>query len=84
MNSLCGVQMRQGKKMNQAIRQKYKVKGTTAYRQYFEKIMRSFDKKIKNITTLIDTIKSSCQLFLDFLKQAIFDCIIKGLNEKYA
>ena len=75
---------KQGKKMNQAIRQKYKVKGTTAYRQYFEKIMRSFDKKIKNITTLIDTIKSSCQLFLDFLKQAIFDCIIKGLNEKYA
>ena len=75
---------KQGKKMNQAIRQKYKVKGAVAYRQYFERIMSSFDKKIKNITTLVDTIKSSCQIFLDFLKQAIYDCIIKGLNEKYA
>ena len=75
---------KQGKKMNQYIRQKFKVKGTVAYRQYFEKILKSFSKKMTFLSTLVDTIKSSCQLFLDFLKQAIFDCIIKGLNEKYA
>jgi hypothetical protein len=74
---------KQGKALNKAIRAKYKVKGTNAYKRIWKSLCDSVDWNVYVVSTFVNSLRSASRRILDFVEIILCDCVIKALDKKY-
>ena len=74
---------KQGKALNKAIRARYKVKGTNAYKRLWKSLCDSVDWNVYVVSTFVNALRSASRRILDFVEEVLRDCVIKALDKKY-
>jgi len=83
-NSICKkFQPKQGKRLNEYIRKKFRVKGTKAYKEYWNLLSDCVEWNGYFWSTIVDKIRSAGEFVINFVEVTIRDCIIVALEEVY-
>ena len=84
-DSICKKFMpKQGKQLNQYIRERFKVKGNNAYRMYWNLLRECVEWNGYILSTFVNTLRSASRRILDFVEVIIFDCIIMAFDKTFA
>ncbi len=84
MNAVCKkFYPKQGAQLNKYIRERFKVKGTNAYKQYWDSLRECVEWNGFMISSFINTLRSASRRILDFVEIVLWDCIIKAFEEAY-
>ena len=71
------------KQLNDYISQRFKVKGTNAYRQYWNLLCECVEWNGYVISTFINTLRSVSRRILNFIETVLWDCIIEAFANEY-
>ena len=74
---------KQGKKLNQYIRSHFKVKGTSAYSQYYTLLEECVAWNGYIVSTFVDVLRAASRRILDFIERILMDCFIQALANEY-
>lgn len=74
---------KQGRELNKYIRKTFKVKGTKAYRKYWDLLCECFEWNLYVVSTFISTLRSASRRILDFVEVILWDCIITAFAKAY-
>jgi hypothetical protein len=83
-NAICKkFKPKQGKALNKHIRERYKVKGTNAYKRVWNLMCDCVEWNSYVISTFINTLRSASRRILDFVEVILWDCIIKAFDKAF-
>ena len=83
-NAICKkFKPKQGKQLNAYIRKKFKVKGTSAYKEYWRLMCECIEWNGYVISTFVSTLRTASRRILNFVEVILWDCIIKAFAKQY-